>query len=229
MEGPLLIMAGAGSGKTRVLTYRIANLLDSGVSPYEILAITFTNKAAKEMKERAAKLIGHTAENVWLSTFHSFCARFLRREIEVTGRYQKSFTIYDASESLALVKSCLKEMNLSDKQYVPRSIAYTVSSAKNSMLTPAKFIDSIPSHDFHKKKVGEVYELYQKKLVANNALDFDDLLMVAVEILKNYEGEVSKAFPLHNGGRVPRHQRRAVSDYQTPCRKISQHLRCGRR
>ncbi|MBO6180030.1 MAG: DNA helicase PcrA [Selenomonadaceae bacterium] len=187
MEGPLLIMAGAGSGKTRVLTYRIANLLDSGVSPYEILAITFTNKAAKEMKERAAKLIGHTAENVWLSTFHSFCARFLRREIEVTGRYQKSFTIYDASESLALVKSCLKEMNLSDKQYVPRSIAYTVSSAKNSMLTPAKFIDSVPSHDFHKKKVGEVYELYQKKLVANNALDFDDLLMVAVEILKNYE------------------------------------------
>ena len=184
IEGPLLIIAGAGSGKTRVLTYRIANLLEHGVAPYNILAITFTNKAAREMKERAAKLIGKAAENVWLSTFHSFCARFLRREIEITNVYQKNFTIYDASESLSLIKAALKEMNLSDKQYVPNSISYTISAAKNMLMSPAEFIDSISKNDYHKQKVGEIYELYQKKLVENNALDFDDLLMVTVNILK---------------------------------------------
>ena len=188
IEGPLLIIAGAGSGKTRVLTYRIANLLEHGVAPYNILAITFTNKAAREMKERAAKLIGKAAENVWLSTFHSFCARFLRREIEITNIYQKNFTIYDASESLSLIKAALKEMNLSDKQYVPNSISYTISAAKNMLMSPAEFIDSISKNDYHKQKVGEIYELYQKKLVENNALDFDDLLMVTVNILnKNAE------------------------------------------
>ena len=193
IEGPLLIIAGAGSGKTRVLTYRIANLLEHGVAPYNILAITFTNKAAREMKERAAKLIGKAAENVWLSTFHSFCARFLRREIEITNIYQKNFTIYDASESLSLIKAALKEMNLSDKQYVPNSISYTISAAKNMLMSPAEFIDSISKNDYHKQKVGEIYELYQKKLVENNALDFDDLLMVTVNIL-NTNAEVLEKY-----------------------------------
>lgn len=192
IEGPLLIIAGAGSGKTRVLTYRIANLLEHGVAPYNILAITFTNKAAREMKERASALIGEAAEQVWLSTFHSFCARFLRREIEITNKYQNSFTIYDASEAMTIIKSCLKELNLNDKQFVPNSISYTISSAKNMMMSPAEYIDSLSNSDYHKKQVGEVYALYQKKLVENNALDFDDLLMVTVDILKNYPEVLEK-------------------------------------
>jgi len=192
IEGPLLIIAGAGSGKTRVLTYRIANMLAQGIAPYNILAITFTNKAAKEMKERATGLIGEEANRVWLSTFHSFCARFLRREIKITDIYQSNFTIYDSSESLAVVKTCLKELNLSDKQYVPNSVMYYISSAKNMVMSPNEYIDSIPKSDFHQKHVGEVYALYQKKLIENNALDFDDLLMVTVNILKNNKEVLEK-------------------------------------
>ncbi|MGN1050402.1 MAG: ATP-dependent helicase, partial [Selenomonadaceae bacterium] len=185
MEGPLLIMAGAGSGKTRVLTYRIANLLAHGVSPYSILAITFTNKAAREMRERVDRLIGESAKDIWLSTFHSFCARFLRREIEVLGIYQKNFVIYDAGDSSTLIKNCLKEMNLDDKQFSPKNIQAIISDAKNQLITAKKFASQ--AGNFHEAKVAEVYQMYSDKLRSNNALDFDDLLLVTVWILSKFQ------------------------------------------
>ena len=191
-KGPLLIMAGAGSGKTKVLTCRIANLLEEGVAPYNILAITFTNKAAAEMRERVDRMIGNKAKDVWLNTFHAFCARFLRREIEVLDGYKKNFTIYDSSDSLTLVKNCLKELNLDDKQYAPNSVQSAISNAKNALLGVKEFARDADT--FFAKKIAEVYSLYQKKLKANNALDFDDLLMVTVtllqeneEVLRNYQ------------------------------------------
>lgn len=184
-KGPLLIMAGAGSGKTKVLTCRIANLLEQGIAPYNILAITFTNKAAAEMRERVDRMIGNKAKDVWLNTFHSFCAKFLRREIEVLDGYKKNFTIYDSSDSLTLIKNCLKELNLDDKQYAPNSIQGVISNAKNALTGAREFERSADT--FFTKKVAEVYALYQKKLKANNALDFDDLLMVTVTLLQEHE------------------------------------------
>lgn len=183
LDGPLLIMAGAGSGKTRVLTYRIANLLANGVAPYNILAITFTNKAAIEMKERAEKLIGAAAKAVWLSTFHSFCARFLRREIEAGGTYKSNFVIYDTADSQTVIKNCLKELNLDIKRYAPSAMAGTISRAKNKLQTPQDFADEATND--YEKHAAELYALYAKKLRENNALDFDDLLLVTVDILKN--------------------------------------------
>lgn len=183
LEGPLLIMAGAGSGKTRVLTYRIANLLEHGVRPYSILAITFTNKAAAEMRERVEKLIGSDARDIWLSTFHSFCSRFLRREIEATGKYKSNFVIYDSSDSQTVVKKVLKEMNLDEKQYSPGSIRNAISKAKNQMLDAKAF--EAQAMDFYQKKVSAVFTAYQKMLQENNALDFDDLLLEAVALLQN--------------------------------------------
>lgn len=183
LEGPLLIMAGAGSGKTKVLVSRIANLLAHGVPPYRILAITFTNKAAKEMKERTEKLIGPMAKNVWLGTFHSFCARLLRFEADNLAGYQRNFVIYDESDAAALIKQCLKEMNLDDKQYRPRDVKGAISGAKNRLMSPGAMGDA--AVNFHQKKISEVYELYQEKLKKNNAMDFDDLLMVTVDLLKN--------------------------------------------
>ena len=185
LEGPLLIMAGAGSGKTKVLTCRIANLLAHGVQPFSILAITFTNKAATEMRERVDRLIGPAAKSVWLSTFHSFCARFLRYEIEATEMYKKNFVIYDAADSKAVIKACLKELNLDEKQYAPNSVQAAISNAKNMLMGPRAFARDAGS--FFQKKTAEVYELYAKKLRANNALDFDDLLMVSVAILEEHE------------------------------------------
>lgn len=184
-KGPLLIMAGAGSGKTKVLTCRIANLLEQGIAPYNILAITFTNKAAAEMRERVDRMIGNKAKDVWLNTFHSFCAKFLRREIEVLDGYKKNFTIYDSSDSLTLIKNCLKELNLDDKQYAPNSVQGVISNAKNVLTGAREFERSADT--FFTKKVAEVYALYQKKLKANNALDFDDLLMVTVTLLQEHE------------------------------------------
>lgn len=184
-KGPLLIMAGAGSGKTKVLTCRIANLLEQGIAPYNILAITFTNKAAAEMRERVDRMIGNKAKDVWLNTFHSFCAKFLRREIEVLDGYKKNFTIYDSSDSLTLIKNCLKELNLDDKQYAPNSVQGVISNAKNALTGAREFERSADT--FFTKKVAEVYVLYQKKLKANNALDFDDLLMVTVTLLQEHE------------------------------------------
>ncbi len=185
IDGPLLIMAGAGSGKTKVLTCKIANLLAHGVAPYNILAITFTNKAATEMRERAVRMIGAPAQSVWLSTFHSFCARFLRYEIEHTGIYKKNFVIYDSGDSQTVVKICLKEMNLDEKQFTPNSVQSAISNAKNMLMGPRAFERSAST--FFEKKVAEVYSLYAQKLRANNALDFDDLLLVAVALLEENE------------------------------------------
>ena len=185
LEGPLLIMAGAGSGKTRVLTHRIANLLEHGASPYSILAITFTNKAAAEMRERVENMIGPMAKDIWLSTFHSFCARFLRREIESTGMYKSNFVIYDSGDSQTVVKKVIRELNLDEKQYNPGGIRNAISNAKNKMLGPMAF--EAQASDFYQKKVAEVYKGYQKLLRENNALDFDDLLLVAVSLLSENE------------------------------------------
>ena len=185
MKGPLLIMAGAGSGKTKVLTCRIANLLAHGVAPYRILAITFTNKAATEMKERAERMIGAAAKDVWLSTFHSFCARFLRREIEATELYKKNFVIYDTSDSQAVIKDALKQLELDEKQYTPGSILNAISNAKNQLQGPRTFRKL--ADGFFQQKVADVYDIYQKKLRDNNALDFDDLLMVSVTLLEENE------------------------------------------
>ena len=185
LEGPLLVMAGAGSGKTKVLTCRIANLLAHDVPAYRILAITFTNKAAAEMRERVDRLIGEEARHVWLSTFHSFCARFLRREIEAAGCYKKNFVIYDAGDSRALVKNCLKALNLDDKQYAPNSVQAAISNAKNQMMGPRDFARAADT--FFQKKVAEIYEAYEAALMKNNALDFDDLLLWAVSLLEKHE------------------------------------------
>lgn len=185
LEGPLLIMAGAGSGKTRVLTHRIANLLEHGAAPYSILAITFTNKAAAEMRERVENMIGPMAKDIWLSTFHSFCARFLRREIESTGMYKSNFVIYDSGDSQTVVKKVIRELNLDEKQYNPGGIRNAISNAKNQMLGPMAF--EAQASDFYQKKVAEVYKGYQKLLRENNALDFDDLLLVTVSLLSENE------------------------------------------
>ena len=184
-EGPLLIMAGAGSGKTKVLTCKVANLLAQGAAPYSILAITFTNKAATEMRERVDRMIGEAAKDVWLSTFHSFCARFLRREIEATGLYKKNFVIYDTSDSQAVIKNALKKLNLDDKQYTPASVLNAISNAKNQLLGPKAMARDAGS--FFEQKVAEVYEIYAQELRNNNALDFDDLLMVTVLLLEQHE------------------------------------------
>ena len=185
IDGPLLIVAGAGSGKTRVLTFRIANLLEHGVPPYRILAITFTNKAAREMRDRVDTLIGDSAHDVWLSTFHSFCARFLRVEIEHLGSYAKNFVIYDASDTKGLIRECLKELNIDEKHTAPGAVQSHISDAKNRLLDVKAF--AAQATDFFAEQVAKVYELYQSKLRANNALDFDDLLMLTVELLSNNE------------------------------------------
>lgn len=184
-EGPLLITAGAGSGKTKVLTCRIAHLLELGVAPYRILAITFTNKAAKEMKERVTNLVGAQADSIWLSTFHSFCAKLLRFEIDGFHGYTRNFTIYDSSDQLVLVKDCLKKLNLDDKQFTPRSVLGTISSAKNVLMDAKAFAAN--ASDFYEQKVADVYALYQEKLRENNAVDFDDLLFLAVRLLQENE------------------------------------------
>lgn len=184
-EGPLLITAGAGSGKTKVLTCRIAHLLELGVAPYRILAITFTNKAAKEMKERVTNLVGAQADSIWLSTFHSFCAKLLRFEVDGFHGYTRNFTIYDSSDQLVLVKDCLKKLNLDDKQFTPRSVLGTISSAKNVLMDAKAF--AAKASDFYEQKVADVYALYQEKLRENNAVDFDDLLFLAVCLLQENE------------------------------------------
>lgn len=181
-EGPLLILAGAGSGKTKVLTVRIANLLAQGVNPYEILAITFTNKAAKVMKSRVEGLVGDVANRIWLSTFHSFCAKFLRFEIDSFLGYNSNFTIYDTSDSQAVIKAALKALNLDDKYYPVGAMIAAISDAKNKLLFASDFRKQ--TRDFYQQKVADVYEYYERELRKNNALDFDDLLLVAVKLLQ---------------------------------------------
>ena len=188
LEGPLLVMAGAGSGKTRVLTCRVANLLAHGVKPWNILAITFTNKAANEMKSRAAKMIGASAREVWLSTFHSFCARILRADIESIGVRGRSFVIYDTSDSRALIRDILKELNLDDKRFVPSMVHGRISFVKNMLLDVDHFaasLDDEQSSYAYDMKIVEVYREYEKRMLDNNALDFDDLLLFAVRMLED--------------------------------------------
>ena len=182
-EGPLLILAGAGSGKTKVLTVRIAYLLVQGVNPYEILAITFTNKAAKEMKSRVEGLVGDVANRIWLSTFHSFCAKFLRFELDNFLGYNSNFTIYDTSDSQVVIKAALKALNLDDKYYPVGAMISAISDAKNKLMFASDFRKQ--ARDFYQQKVADVYEYYEKELRKNNALDFDDLLLVAVKLLQS--------------------------------------------
>ncbi|MFZ3130726.1 MAG: UvrD-helicase domain-containing protein [Desulfosporosinus sp.] len=181
-EGPLLILAGAGSGKTRVLTYRIAHLIAQGIEPGAILAITFTNKAAKEMRERVATLVGSEGYGLWVTTFHSACVRILRREIDNLPGYNRNFVIYDTGDQQSLIKACLKNHNYDEKKFPVRSIAAVISEAKNKLLDPEEF--SSKAEDYFQQKVVDIYKSYQKKLKSNNALDFDDLIMLTVQLFQ---------------------------------------------
>ncbi|KYD18586.1 DNA helicase PcrA [Saccharococcus caldoxylosilyticus] len=181
-EGPLLIMAGAGSGKTRVLTHRIAYLMaEKHVAPWNILAITFTNKAAREMKERVQALLGGAAEEVWISTFHSMCVRILRRDIDRIG-INRNFSILDTTDQLSVIKNILKEKNIDPKKFEPRTILGAISSAKNELLTPEKFAKRASS--YYEKIVSDVYEEYQQRLLRNHSLDFDDLIMTTIQLFE---------------------------------------------
>ncbi len=183
-EGPLLILAGAGSGKTRVLTHRIAYLIEEKeVNPWNILAITFTNKAAGEMRERVDSLVGFGAENIWVSTFHSTCVRILRRYIEHLG-YTTSFSIYDSDDQKTLMKQVFKTLDIDTKQYKERSVLGIISSVKDKLISPEEFLLNA-GQDFRQKKVGEIYREYQNQLKKNNALDFDDLIVKTVELFQN--------------------------------------------
>ena len=186
-EGPVLILAGAGSGKTRVITHRIAYLLDEcGVNPWNILAITFTNKAAGEMRERVDKLIGFGAESVWISTFHSMCVRILRRHIENLG-YESSFTIYDTDDQKSLMKEVCKYLKIDTKDLREREILGEISSAKNELMTPLLYREENEGLGFRYVRIADAYEEYQKRLKKNNALDFDDLLMKTVELFHSHD------------------------------------------
>ncbi len=181
-EGPLLILAGAGSGKTRVLTHRVAYLIDQGLAaPEEVLAITFTNKAAREMKDRVALLVGPDSKRMWVSTFHAFCARILRVHAEKLG-YKREFTIYDGADQVRLVKRCIVELGKDPKRFNPRSFQAQISSAKNVLMAPDDFLRS--TEGYIAENVAEVYDLYQKRLYENNAMDFDDLIMQTVTLLE---------------------------------------------
>lgn len=183
-EGPLLILAGAGSGKTKVLTHRIAYLIEEKeVNPWNILAITFTNKAAGEMRERVDSLVGFGAESIWVSTFHSTCVRILRRYIEHLG-YTTSFSIYDSDDQKTLMKQVFKTLDIDTKQYKERSVLGIISSAKDKLISPEEFLLNA-GQDFRQKKVGEIYREYQNQLKKNNALDFDDLIVKTVELFQN--------------------------------------------
>src|SRR5215471_5707527 len=183
-EGPLLVVAGAGSGKTRVLTYRVAHLLNAcGVQPNEILAITFTNKAAGEMRDRLEGLLGPVARAIWILTFHAACGRILRREAPRLG-YRSNFTIYDSADQVRLTKQCLEELERDPKRFVPRGIHAAISNAKNELVSPAMYRERVAS--FFDQTVAEVYELYQQRLFASNAVDFDDILMLTVDVLERF-------------------------------------------
>ncbi len=182
LEGPLLVLAGAGSGKTRVLTHRIANLLATGTArPGQILAITFTNKAASEMRERVEELIGRAARAMWVTTFHSACARLLRVDAERLG-YSRSFTIYDESDSRRMVKRCMKELEIDSKRYPPRAIRNQISGAKNRLIDSIEYADTQGS--IFEEVAAEVYTLYEKRMLEANAMDFDDLLVRTVNVLE---------------------------------------------
>ena len=187
-QGSLLILAGAGSGKTKVLTSRIAYMVQNGINPRDILAVTFTNKAAKEMKERLSAILGeNTVKYMWVGTFHSICGRILRQDIDnyqfQSGKkLDKNFTIYDEQDSLALIKQAIKKLNLDEKMYVPKLVKSIISNAKNKMqdaYTYATF-----ARDFKSQRISQVYDIYETALNNNNAIDFDDMLMLCVKLLE---------------------------------------------
>ena len=182
-EGPLLVLAGAGSGKTRVLTHRIAYLIDQGVMPWQILAITFTNKAAGEMRERVDAMLGGTGANVFVSTFHSMCVRILRRDIERLG-YGRDFTIYDTDDQRTLMKQVIKDLSMDTKMYRERAVLSAISAAKNEMRDWETYRDE--AVDYYERNVARLYEAYEEQLRKNNALDFDDLLLKTVELFKEF-------------------------------------------
>ena len=182
-DGPLLIMAGAGSGKTRVLTHRVAYLMASKqIAPWNILAITFTNKAAREMKDRIARLVGGVADDIWISTFHSMCVRILRRDIDRI-RYDRNFSILDSSDQLTAIKQVLKELNLDPKKYEPRTLLGMISNHKNELRTPQDAAGLVGNNPYE-KVISDVYTAYEKKLKQNNVLDFDDLIMKAIQLFQ---------------------------------------------
>lgn len=181
-DGPCLVIAGAGSGKTKVLTHKIAYLMaEKYVKPWNILAITFTNKAANEMKERVETIVGEVAKDMWIGTFHSICVRILRKTIDRIG-FDTSFLIFDTSDQKTLVKECMKTLKIDDKLFTDRSVLAEISNAKNEMLEPAAYRTKYAG-DFRKEKIGEIYELYQKRLKDNNAIDFDDIINYTIKIL----------------------------------------------
>ena len=182
IDGPCLVIAGAGSGKTKVLTYKIAHLIDNcGVKPWNILAITFTNKAANEMKERVQSLIGDAINDIWLGTFHSICVKILRKFIDRLG-YDSSFAIFDTADQKTLVKKCLKELDIDSKIFTEKSIINEISNAKNMMVKPDDYLLR-NKDDYRKEKIGKVYSLYQRKLKENNAVDFDDIINLTIDLL----------------------------------------------
>ncbi|SMG46823.1 DNA helicase PcrA [Paenibacillus aquistagni] len=182
-DGPLLIMAGAGSGKTRVLTHRIANLIATRkAAPWSILAITFTNKAAREMQERVSHLVGKEGHDIWVSTFHSMCVRILRKDIERLG-FSSNFTILDSADQLSVVRGCMKDLNIDTKKFDPKSVQAAISTAKNELITPKRFEERVG--DYFDDIVAKVYKSYQKRLKSNNSLDFDDLIMTTIQLFKD--------------------------------------------
>ena len=221
-EGPLLVIAGAGSGKTRVLTHRVAHLLAAhGVKPNEILAITFTNKAAGEMRERVEQMVGPVARAIWILTFHSACGRILRREAERLG-YRSNFTIYDQADQVRVVKDCLQELDRDPKRFVPRGIHAQISNAKNQLIGPDEYAARVAS--FYDQTVADVYGLYQRRLFASNAVDFDDMLMLTVRGAAALPGgarAVGEDVPLHPRRRVPGHEPRAVRAAQAARRRTA--------
>ncbi|MFF2912150.1 DNA helicase PcrA [Paenibacillus sp. NPDC057934] len=181
-EGPLLIMAGAGSGKTRVLTHRIAWLIaNRKAPPWAILAITFTNKAAREMQERVSKLVGPEGRDIWVSTFHSMCVRILRKDIERIG-FTSNFSILDSTDQLSVIRNCMKELNIDTKKFEPKAVQSVISTAKNELVTPAQYEQKVG--DYFEGLIAKVYTMYQKRLKSNNSLDFDDLIMATIQLFK---------------------------------------------
>ncbi|MCX6135214.1 MAG: UvrD-helicase domain-containing protein, partial [Ignavibacteriales bacterium] len=189
LNGPVMIIAGAGSGKTRVLTYRVAYLISCGVPPYQILALTFTNKAAKEMKERIVRLVGDKASEVWMGTFHSMFARILRKEAPLLG-YDRAFTIYDSDDSQSAIRRCMERVNVSTQQITAQTVASRISAAKNQLIPPAEYAQL--ASDFLDEKIGSIYGEYVKLLHRSNAMDFDDLLIKPIELFQKHPDVLEK-------------------------------------
>ena len=229
VDGPLLVVAGAGSGKTRVLTHRIAHLIrDEGVSPFEILAITFTNKAADEMKQRVAALVGPVAQKMWVSTFHSACVRILRRDGKALG-YPSSFTIYDQADAVRLTGYVVRDLNLDSKRFPPRSVHATISAAKNDGVGVDDY--AARAQVIFERKIADVYREYQARLERAGAMDFDDLLANAVRLFKRAPRRarpLPAPLPARAGRRVPGHQPRPERARAPAHRRAPQRLRGGR-